>query len=183
MKKWLFIAGASFAGLVMTASVVFACGPTPQKVLQKVTIKAPPEQVWRILDRFDGVAAWHPDVEKSTSVQKFGEDADAPHRLVTLKDGRTLEEKRRVLPAGEMKLDYQMTDGDFPVSNYRGVMQVKAGATPNETIVTWLGRFNNQANMLDAPEGKDNATAIAAVTAFYEHGLDGLKAYAEGAAH
>ena len=88
-----------------------------------------------------------------------------------------------MLPGGEMKLDYQMTDGDFPVSNYRGVMQVKAGATPKETTVTWLGRFNNQANMLDAPEGKDNAAAIAAITAFYEHGLAGLKTYAESSAN
>ena len=183
MKKWLFIAGASLVGLVMTASVAFACGPTPQKVLKKVTINATTEQVWRILDRFDAIAEWHPDVEKSASVQKFGEDADTPHRLITLKNGQTLEEKRRMLPTGEMKLDYQMTDGDFPVSNYRGVMQVKAGATPKETTVTWLGRFNNQANMLDAPEGKDNAAAIAAITAFYEHGLAGLKTYAESSAN
>lgn len=183
IKKRLFIAGAVMAGILMVGSVAFACGPTPQKVIETVTIQAAPEKVWRILDRFDAIAQWHPDVEKSASVQKFGEDADAPHRLLTLKNGQTLEEKRRLLPSGEMKLDYQMTDGDFPVSNYRGIIQVKPGATPSEAIVTWLGRFNNQANMLDAPAGKDNATAIAAVTAFYEHGLAGLKAYAESSAN
>ena len=74
-----------------------------------------------------------------------------------------------------MKLDYQMSQGDFPVSNYRGVMQVRAGATAGETIVSWTGRFNNKANTLDAPAGQDNAIAIHAINQFYDDGLAGLK--------
>lgn len=183
MKKRLFIAGAVMAGILMLGSAAYACGPTPQKVIETVTIQAAPEKVWAILNRFNAIAQWHPDVEGSVQVQKFGEDADVPHRLLTMKNGQRLEEKRRQLPSGEMKLDYQMTDGDFPVSNYRGIIQVKPGAAPNASIVTWLGRFNNQANMLDAPAGRDNATAIAAVTAFYVHGLAGLKTYAESSAN
>lgn len=158
----------------------FACGPTPQKVSKEIIIKADVASVWQIVKQFDAVAEWHPDVQTSVALQKLDDEGQSANfRLIILKNGLKLEEKRRETPDAEMKLDYQMSQGDFPVSNYRGVMQVRAGATAGETIVTWTGRFNNKANTLDAPAGQDNATAIHAIDQFYDDGLAGLKTMIE----
>lgn len=58
-------------------------------------------------------------------------------------------------------------------------MQIRESVTKGETIVTWIGRFNNKANTFAAPTVEDNYTAIAAVSSFYGNGLEGLKAYFE----
>ena len=166
--------------ILAMSSNALACGPTPQKVSKEITIKANAVTVWQLVKQFDAIAQWHPDVQTSVPIQKLDDEgASASFRLITLKNGLKLEEKRRETPDADMKLDYQMSQGDFPVSNYRGVMQVKAGATAGESVVTWVGRFNNKANTLDAPAGQDNVTAIHAVETFYEDGLAGLKAMVE----
>ncbi len=170
-----------FALMFAVVFNVFACGPTPQKVVKEITIKADPASVWQVVKQFDAIAQWHPDVQSSVELQKLDDEGlTANFRLITLKSGLKLEEKRRETPDADMKLDYQMSQGDFPVSNYRGVMQVKPGTVTGETVVSWIGRFNNKANTLDAPAGQDNPTAIHAVEAFYGDGLAGLKAMIEG---
>lgn len=178
MKTWL-VASVTFAIIAFNLNAL-ACGPTPQKVVKEITIKADAKTVWAVIDKFDAIALWHPDVQTSVSVQKIDEDGNAEsNRVIKLKSGVILEEKRRLTPNAQMKLDYQMTGGDFLVSNYRGVMQVKVGNANGETIVSWTGRFNNKANTLAAPVGQDNDAAISAISTFYDDGLAGLKAFIE----
>ena len=175
--KFILYFGLMFANIVN----VFACGPTPQKVVKEITIKADAATVWQIIKQFDAIAQWHPDVQTSVQLQKMDEEgSSSSFRLVTFKNGLKLEEKRRDTLDADMKLDYQMSQGDFPVSNYRGVMQVKPGANAGEVVVSWIGRFNNKANILDAPAGQDNLTAIHAIETFYDDGLVGLKKMIEG---
>ena len=178
MKKWMVVL-TTFVIAVFNLNA-FACGPTPQKVVKEITIKADPKTVWAVMDKFDAIALWHPDVQSSVMIQKTDEDGNAESdRVIKLKSGLTIEEKRRTTPNTQMKLDYQMTAGDFLVSNYRGVMQVKEGNTNGETIVTWTGRFNNKANTLAAPVEQDNDAAILAISTFYDDGLKGLKTFIE----
>ena len=181
MKKLMPKAVLCFAFMFASVINAFACGPTPQKVVKEITIKADAATVWQMVKQFDAIAQWHPDMQTSAQLQKLDDEgAAASFRLVTLKSGLKLEEKRRETPDAEMKLDYQMSQGDFPVSNYRGVMQVKPGEVAGEAIVSWTGRFNNKANTLDAPAGQDNPTAIHAIEEFYDDGLAGLKTMIEG---
>ncbi len=181
MKKLIPQALLCSMFVLATITNVFACGPTPQKVVKEITIKADSTTVWQVIKQFDAIAQWHPDVQTSVSLKKLDDEGEsASFRLVTLKNGLKLEEKRRDTADAEMKLDYQMSQGDFPVSNYRGVMQVKPAAVTGETIVSWTGRFNNKANILDAPAGQDNPAAIHAIEAFYDDGLAGLKTMIEG---
>ena len=183
MKKLTLIISACLMLSVTYSISALACGPTPQKVVKDIVIKADAATVWQLVKQFDAIAQWHPDVKMSGLLQKLDEDgASATFRLITLKNGLKIEEKRRETPDLEMKLDVQMPQGDFPVSNYRGVMQVKASAIAGESIVTWTGRFNNKANTLAALAGQDNAAALSAVNAFYENGLAGLKVFIESVA-
>lgn len=68
-----------------------------------------------------------------------------------------------------------MESGDIPVSNYSNVISVVPNLVKNETKVVWIARFNNKANLMQAPAGQDDATAIAAIEQFYDAGLSALK--------
>lgn len=96
-------------------------------------------------------------------------------RNISLNNHQTLIEKLGHTNDADMRIDYVMIGGDFPVSNYRGVMQVKPSSDGQKSIVTWSARFNNKANALAAPAGADNETAIAAVEHLYDDGLQSLK--------
>lgn len=171
---------AVLVALLMLPLGVEACGPTPQKVVKEIVIRAEPTKVWGVVKDFGGMAQWHPDVESLRVTQ--GPDAEGhvtPYREWALKEGGKVIERLRVTPDEEMRLDYWMVEGALPVSNYHGVMQVKAGEKKGESTVTWAGRFSNKANTMDAPAGQDNAAAISAVSRFYEVGLTGLKSMLE----
>ena len=89
--------------------------------------------------------------------------------------GGTLVEKQRETPDSEMKIGVTLEQGDIPVSNYSDAISVKPSLTSDKSIVTWIGRFSNKANQMQAPEGQDDMTAIAAVERWYETGLLSLK--------
>ncbi|PPD55195.1 MAG: MxaD protein, partial [Methylotenera sp.] len=81
-----------------------------------------------------------------------------------------------------MKVDYKMLESKestIPVSNYRTVMQVKAGATPQESILTITARFYNKANSMEAPPGLDNPTANKAINELYDAAMVSLKKFLE----
>jgi len=159
---------------------VSAHGPSGQKVMKEFTVKADPAKVWALLKDFGAIGKWHPDV---TNV-KFENRKDAesgkelPHRLVTLKNGKTFLEKLREANDAEMKLDYKMIDGadsTIAVSNYRTVAQVKPGAGAGQSIVTLTARFYNKANTMEAPEGADNPAANKAINELYDAAAIGLQ--------
>lgn len=157
-----------------------ACGPSPQKVVEKVVIKATPELVWAVVGDFKSIHQWHPDVVNTiVHPQTNSEGKETLFRTLMLKHGGQLIERLRDTQQGEMKLGTVMESGDMAVSSYSDALTVKQSTNNDETEITWTGRFNNQANLLVAPEGQDNKAAIAAVQQFYQRGLAGLKAYVD----
>jgi mxaD protein len=165
------------AGLALLLSILpaKACGPSPQKVVEQVVIHDTPEHVWAVVGDFAKMGEWHPSVIATSIESKLKADGThTEYRTLNLKDGGKLLERVRSKKAGVMKLGVVLEDGDMAVTNYSDALTVKAGRTPNESIVTWTGRFNNKANLVVAPKGQDNATAIAEVKAFYQTGLNNL---------
>jgi hypothetical protein len=154
----------------------FACGPSPQKVVREITIKADPIKVWAIVGDFGGMHKWHPNVLASTlDHKKDTEGVDANYRILVLKAGGTIVEKQRDMKNEAMKISVVMVQGDMAVSNYSDAITVKPSSVAGESVVTWVGRFNNKANAMQAAAGEDNAAAIATVEAYYNAGLQGLK--------
>lgn len=159
---------------------VLACGPSPQKVVEQVTIKASPEEVWAVVGDVAGMQNWHPAIKSSTVNKKLdmaqGDDSDATiYRTLQLTSGGKLVERLRPMQRGVMKIGVVIEQGSLAVSNYSDALTVKPGLETGTALVTWTGRFNNKANLLVAPKGQDNETAIAEVTAFYTAGLSQLK--------
>lgn len=171
--KFLFTTLAITCFIPLTA---FACGPSPQKVIKEITIKADPIKVWAIVGDFSGMHKWHPNVLTSTlDHKKDTEGVEANYRILVLKDGGKIVEKQREMKNETMKISVVMVQGDMAVSNYSDVVTVKPSSITGESVVTWVGRFNNKANAMQAAAGEDNAAAIAAVEAYYSAGLQGLK--------
>ena len=174
-------------GLAILASACLSAhahGPSGQKVVKEITIKASPEKVWQAIKSFEAIQQWHPDIASLKLEQRLDKESVStlPHRLITLKSGVTLLEKLREANDEEMKLDYKLVDGadsTIAVSNYRAVMQVKAGPGAGESTLTWTARFYNKANTMEAPPGQDNPAANAAINAYYNAGAAGLKAWLE----
>ena len=178
MKRWMLMA------LACVALTAHAHGPSGQKVEKTVIIKAAPDKVWQAVKQFDLIKQWHPNIAELKLEDR--QDAESgnvlPFRAIKMKDGITLLEKLREANDEEMKLDYKLVDGaesTIAVSNYRSVMQVKAGPAAGESTVVWTARFYNKANTMEAPAGQDNPAANAAINAFYNAGADGLKAWLE----
>lgn len=158
-----------------------AHGPSPQKVVKEAVFKAEPAKVWAVVKDFGGLHKWHPAVADTKLEARKDTESDATltHRIITLKDGGSIVEKLREANDTDMKLDYKMVEGTIPVSNYRAVMQVKAGPGAGESTLTWTGRFYNKANSMEAKPGEDNPTANAAINGIYDAGLAGLKSLLE----
>lgn len=154
-------------------AIALAHGPTPQKVEEKVEIKAEPAKVWALVKDFGGIQAWHPSVEK---VEAKGTD-----RTLTVKGGASLEESQDENDDASMTLGYRLSNEGtdaFPVSSYSATIVVKAAGGGSE--VTWQGRGYRLDTSNEPPEGKDDASAVQALQDFFRAGLEGLKKKAEG---
>lgn len=174
--RYRFLVTAALISVIFSPLCASACGPSPQKVTKEIVIKAPPEKIWALISNFSAMQKWHPDVLSSVLETKTDPDGKAVnYRTLTLKNGSTTIEKQREMQAGEMKLGTVMVQGDIAVSNYSDAIAVKPSIIKGESMVTWVGRFNNKANLMQAPVGQDNATAIADVESWYDTGLQGLK--------
>lgn len=174
----------SLTAVILLAAITtpnaLACGPSPQKVTKEIVIKAGPEQVWAVVSDFGAMHKWHPNVVDTVLERKSdAEGKETSYRTLRLKDGGTIIEKQRETQVGEMKLGVVMMQGDIAVSNYSDALTVKPGHSESETIVIWVGRFNNKANAMQAPAGQDNATAIVSVARWYDVGLLNLKRVVE----
>ena len=171
MKKFLPIL---FALLLPFAAS--AHGPSPQKVTETITIKAPPAKVWALLSDFNGMPKWHPAV-KSSKVESKGGNT---FRLLTLKDGGTIYECLKDKNDADMRLKYEIVEGVLPVSDYYAAITVKPGAYANESTVEWMARFYRKYKLNPPiPAGQDDESAIKAVKGVFQPGLANLKKVAE----
>lgn len=176
MKSFLIL----LAGLYFLPIGANAHGPSPQKIIKEVVIEAEPAKVWALVKDFAAIDKWHPDVVsvKSDRRQDAETGAELLHREVKLKNGNGFLEKLREVNDDAMKIDYKMLEGaqsTIPVSNYRTVIQVKEGATPQQSVVIITARFYNKANSMEAPPGQDNPTANKAINTLYDVAVIGLK--------
>ncbi len=153
-----------------------AHGPTPQKAEEKITIAAPPAAVWKAVQNFADLAAWHPGVERSTGGNEPGAE-----REVTLKSGGVIVDGLDEFNAGEMFYRYRLAKENvaaFPVSSYFAKLAVKP-ADGGGSEVEWMGRFYRGDTSNFPPENLNDEAAKAAMDKFFREGLDGLKAKLE----
>lgn len=166
------------AAMVLVCPVVFAHGPTRQKVVEAIEIDAPAAKVWALVADFAaGWPKWNPAIEASTA-DKANTVGSVRH--LTIKGGKFLDEELESHEPETMSLKYRIKSGDaLPVTNYSSTIKVSS-IGEGKCSVEWRGAFyRGYPNNNPPPELNDDA-AIAAVTGIYKSGLANLKKVAEG---
>ena len=162
--------------LTFVSFSVFAHGPSPQKVEKSITINASPDKVWAIVKDFGSFQKWEPLVS-DIKLEKKGEDT---LRTLTLKSGGKVIERLKGIDEEAMKLKYEIVEGSVPVADYNSFIVVTKGSNPNESNVTWVGRFYRVYKLNPPiPVGQDDESALKAVNEIYDAGLPALKKLAE----
>ena len=162
--------------LTFVSFSVFAHGPSPQKVEKSITINASPDKVWAIVKDFGSFQKWEPLVS-DIKLEKKGEDT---LRTLTLKSGGKVIERLKGIDEEAMKLKYEIVEGSIPVADYNSFIVVTKGSNPNESNVTWVGRFYRVYKLNPPiPAGQDDESALKAVNEIYDAGLPALKKLAE----
>jgi Polyketide cyclase / dehydrase and lipid transport len=171
---------ATLAAVIMVASMpglVWAHGPTRQKVVETITINATPEVVWGKVKDFGAMHTWHPAVQACAAAD--GNNVGSL-RTLSLKGGGTVIEELETHSDADKSFSYRMKDaGPVPVTNYSSKLIVKPGSDAGTTVVEWRGAFYRGYPNNDPPPDKNDEAAVAAVTGIYKAGLGNLKAVAE----
>jgi hypothetical protein len=170
MTLWKKLA---FTVLALTLSgTALAHGPTRQKVVESITIKASPDKVWALVGDYNALPQWFSAIEKSSATNG---NAVGSIRTLSLKGGGEIIEELEGRDETSMTLKYRMKKGDLPVTNYAAAMHVSAGDSPGTSVVEWKGSFyRGYPNNNPPPELNDEA-AVKAITDAYRSGLAQLK--------
>ena len=175
----MFVRLASlFLAIFIVPAIVFAHGPTRQKMTETVEIKAPPEKVWAVIGNFQDMS-WHPAVERTEGA---GGNAIEATRVLFLKGGADarIDEVLYKYNTDKMSYSYRITAVDvkvLPVTNYSSHLTVKPAG--DGSLVEWRGAFYRGYPNNDPPPELNEEAAIKAVTGVYRAGLDNLKAMLE----
>lgn len=152
-----------------------AHGPTRQKVVETITIAAPPAAVWARIKNFDALKDWHPAVEASPADKG---NSEGSVRQVALKGGGALVETLERHDDAAMRYTYRAKDGGaLPVSNYTSTISVSGEG--NTATVEWRGAFYRGYPNNDPPPDKNDEAAVKAITGVYQSGLANLKKLVE----
>jgi len=152
-----------------------AHGPTRQKVVETITIAAPPAAVWAKIKNFDALKDWHPAVESSPADKT---NSEGSVRQVGLKGGGALVETLERYDDAAMRYTYRAKDGGaLPVTNYTSTISVSGEG--NTATVEWRGAFYRGFPNNDPPPDKNDEAAVKAVTGMYQSGLANVKKLVE----
>jgi mxaD protein len=169
MKRTLLLT----LGLCVTAGSASAHGPTPQKVVGEIDIKAPPKAVWAIAGDFGHLAAWDDDLKAS--------DGNNQSRTLTFKNGETLKEDVDEYAPDRMTYSYRMSDPNLkalPASSYSSTFTLTA-LPDGGTHVEWIARVYRGDTGNEPPDELSDAAAKEALGKLFDEGVKGLKAKSE----
>lgn len=169
-----------FVALLVLPGLVFAHGPSRQKVDKSITMNAPPEKVWGIIKDFCAIETWHPAIFKCEGT---GGNEPGATRTLTLGDenGGKIYEELMQHSDENMSYKYKITDVDVkvvPVTTYSATITVKA-ADGGGSEVSWKGGFYRGYTNNDPPPELNDEAAVNAITGIYDAGLAKIKELAE----
>lgn len=168
------------ACLALVPAVASAHGPSRQKVVETVTVKAPAAKVWGIIRDFCSISTWHPAIAKCVGE---GDNAVGAKRALSLgaPDGPIVREEMMQHDDAQMMYKYKITEVDvkvLPVSTYSATIAVRDNGDGSSTVEWKGGFYRGFPNNNPPPELSDEA-AVKAVTGVYTAGLAKLKELAE----
>ena len=125
--------------------------------------EVPVDELWKLVGRFNGLADWHPAVEKS---ETSGEGEGSVRRL-SLVGGGTIEERLEKIDDAERVYSYSILNSPLPVADYTSTVRVREDDAGNATVVEWSSEFK--------PAGAAEGDAIKAIEGIYQAGFENLR--------
>ncbi len=156
---------------------VLGDAPKALHVAQTIVIKAPVDTVWAASKDFDGLAKWHPALEKDEIV-KGTNNVPGAVRSLSLKGGGTIREQLLAFSEPTHSFKYKILESPLPVTSYVSTFTVKAGKE-NTAIVHWAGTFKRKNSADNPPDDQTDDAAKKVITGIYSSGLANLKKQVE----
>ena len=153
----------------LMSNLVFAHGPTPQRVDEKIIIQANTDAVWNIIKDFTNIDDWHPMISSI-------EMPDEITRILVLQNNQKITESLDDLDTDLKMVSYRLLEENFdalPVSFYTISLQVEESEQCAQ--LTWSGRFYRADTGNFPPDDLNDEAAVKAMTAFAKSGLQGIK--------
>lgn len=159
------------------SSALLADPPKMLHVAQTVVIHAPVEAVWSASKDFDGLAKWHPALEKDEII-KGTNNMPGAVRLLSLKGGGTIQEQLLAFDDASHSFKYKILESPLPVTRYVSTFTVKAGKG-NTTVINWVGTFKRKNPAENPPDDQTDEAAKKVIAGIYSSGLESLKKQVE----
>ena len=135
-------------------------------MLTKVTIAkkmtVPADSAWEAISKIGRLDVWFPTI---ASCIVEGEGVGA-HRYITLKRGGDITDRIAEINATKRRLTYQRIRSPFPVSSYKGTVEVFE-SFDSSAIVVWTVDFES--------DPRDSSTVAEALRSGIGAGVDGME--------
>lgn len=161
------------ASQLLAPGTASAHGPTRQKVVETVTINAPPDKVWKVMGNFQDMS-WLPPVKSTKGTD--GNTPDKAKRTLDLGNGATIDESLYKYDDKEHSYSYRIEKVDvkvLPVNDYSSTIMVEPEGGGSK--VTWKGAFYRGYMNNDPPPDMNDEASKTAVLKVYKAGLENLK--------
>lgn len=164
--------------LLLVPFLVYAHGPSRQKVVKEIEINAPVDKVWAIISDYCSIKVWNPEVTACESDK--GNEADSV-RIITLQNGQQMKEKLIKYKPDSTTYQYMLTEPNveaMPINTHGSSLSVRAGDN-GKTIVEWKGAFYRSFPGPNPPPELSDEAATKRLSDFYMAGLQKIKEMAE----
>jgi len=138
------------------------------KVYRSTVLDAPADRVWRDLRDFNGLANWHPLIERSRIEKGHPPDKVGCVRNLQLKDGVRIREKLLALSDYDFTYTYAILDSPMDLSDYIATLRLFPVTEGDRCFIEWSAEF-------DCPPEKAAELAEAVGGGVFQTGLDALK--------
>jgi hypothetical protein len=155
---------AKLVVILLFPGLIFAHGPTRQKVSESVTISMGMSEAWALISDLRNIGRWH---SLYKSIENKGEDPQ-PLSMFSRKSGvvqiLTLDSEKKLFKYRLKK------PGEIPVNNYSARVRLEAGG-PGKVKITYKGAFYRKFLNNDPPPEENDEAAMAAVSKMYKETL------------
>jgi len=149
-------------GILIFPGLIFAHGPTRQKVSESVTIEAGLNEAWALISDLRNIGQWH---SMYKSIEKKGEDPQP----VSMFSGDSGVVQVLALDSEKKLFKYRLKKpGELPVNNYSARFRLEEGDS-GKVKITYKGAFYRKFLNNDPPPEENDEAAIAAVTEMYKN--------------
>ena len=131
------------------------------KVSLQSTFAISPDEVWKLIGKFNALPDWHPAIQSCKL-----EDGGRLRRLSILGGGEVVE-RLETIDEKDRLYRYSIVSGPLPVANYTATLRVRDDGKGN-ALVEWSSEF-------DPVKGAPEQEAVNVIQNVYQTGLDNLK--------